>query len=221
MSSLKLGNIGSLVSFNSESSKMVTKRQVEIVIENGNIIDIGEKLGDADSFIDCGNNLVTPGFVDSHTPVFVDTRKKSLRWEYLGLSYQEIHDRGGGILNSTKLLRESSEKILISKVKSRMDTFLSLGTTTVECKSGYGLDTVSELKSLTVIDKVNKKHEIDMIPTFMGGHDFPIDFQNDKDAYVDLICNTMIPKVAKQGIAKFRWCFCEPGYFNIEQSKEF
>ena len=74
MCSLKLGNIGSLVSFNSESSKMVTKRQVEVVIENGNIIDIGEKLGDADSFIDCGNNLVTPGFVDSHThPVFVDT----------------------------------------------------------------------------------------------------------------------------------------------------
>ena len=220
MCSLKLGNIGSLVSFNSESSKMVIKRQVEVVIENGNIIDIGEKLGDADSFIDCGNNLVTPGFVDSHThPVFVDTREEEFEMRVSGLSYQEIHDRGGGILNSTKLLRESSETILISKVKSRMDTFLSLGTTTVECKSGYGLDTVSELKSLMVIDKVNKKHEIDMIPTFMGGHDFPIDFQNDKDAYVDLICNTMIPKVAKQGIAKFNDVFCEPGYFNIEQSK--
>ena len=100
-----------------------------------------------------------------------------------------------------------------------MDTFLSLGTTTVECKSGYGLDTVSELKSLMVIDKVNKNHEIDMIPTFMGGHDFPIDFQNNKDAYVDLICNNMIPKVTKQGIAKFNDVFCEPGYFNIEQSK--
>ena len=220
MCSLKLGNIGSLVSFNSESSKMITKRHVEVVIENGNIIDIGEKLGDADSFIDCGNNLVTPGFVDSHThPVFVDTREEEFEMRVSGLSYQEIHERGGGILKSTKLLREASETILISKVKSRMDTFLSLGTTTVECKSGYGLDTVSELKSLMVIDKVNKKHEIDMIPTFMGGHDFPIDFQNDKDAYVDLICNNMIPKVAKQGIAKFNDVFCEPGYFNIEQSK--
>ena len=188
MCSLKLGNIGSLVSFNSESSKMVTKRQDEVVIENGNIIDIGEKLGDADSFIDCDNNLVTPGFVDSHThPVFVDTREEEFEMRVSGLSYQEINDRGGGILKSTKLLRESSEAILVSKVKSRMDTFLSLGTTTVECKSGYGLDTVSELKSLMVIDKVNKKHEIDMIPTFMGGHDFPINFQNDIDAYVDLI----------------------------------
>ena len=192
MSSLKLGNIGSLVSFNSESSEMVTKRQVEIVIENGNIIDIGHKLGDADSFIDCGNNLVTPGFVDSHThPVFVDTREDEFEMRISGLSYQEIHERGGGILKSTKLLREASENILISKVKSRMDTFLSFGTTTVECKSGYGLDTVSELKSLMVIDKINKNHEIDMIPTFMGGHDFPSEFQNNKEDYVDLICNKM------------------------------
>ena len=220
MNSIKLGNIGSLVSFNSESCEMTTERDVEVVVENGCIIDIGKKLGDADSFIDCGNNLVTPGFVDSHThPVFVDTREEEFAMRVSGLSYQEIQKRGGGILKSTKLLREASESLLISKVKSRMDTFLSLGTTTVECKSGYGLDTGSELKSLKVIDKVNKKHEIDMIPTFMGGHDFPIDFQHNKDAYVDLICSNMIPKVTKQGIAKFNDVFCEPGYFNIEQSK--
>ena len=78
-----------------------------------------------------------------------------------------------------------------------MDTFLSLGTTTVECKSGYGLDTVSELKSLNTIDKVNKNHEIDMIPTFMGGHDFPIEFQKNKDEYVDLICNDYDSKSSK------------------------
>ena len=221
MGSLKLGKIGSLVSFNSESSKMITKRDVEVVIENGTIIDIGKKLGDTDHFIDCGNNLVTPGFVDSHThPVFVNTREKEFEMRISGISYREIHERGGGILKSTKLLREAPESILISKVKSRMDTFLSFGTTTVECKSGYGLDTGSELKSLTVIDKINKNHEIDMIPTFMGGHDFPSEFQKNKDDYVDLICNKMIPEVKKQGIAKFNDVFCEPGYFNIEQSKK-
>ncbi len=220
MNSTKLGNIGSLVSFNSEYSKMITKKDVEVVIENGRIVDIGKKLGDADAFIDCDNNLVTPGFVDSHThPVFVDTREEEFEMRTLGLSYQEINKRGGGILSSTKLLRETSEDQLMIKVKSRMDAFLSMGTTTVECKSGYGLDTVSELKSLKVIDKVNKDHEIDMIPTFMGGHDFPTDFQSNKGAYVDLICNDMIPKVAKQGIAKFNDVFCEPGYFSIEQSK--
>ena len=127
--------------------------------------------------------------------------------------------KGGGILNSTKLLREASEDLLISKVKSRMDSFLKLGTTTIECKSGYGLNTVSELKSLSAIDKVNKNHEIDMIPTFMGGHDFPIEFKTNQNEYVDLICNDMIPKVGKQGIAKFNDVFCEPGYFDIEQSK--
>ena len=221
MRTLKLGNIGSLVSFNSELSKMITKRDVEVVIENGTIIEIGKKLGDTDYFIDCGNNLVTPGFVDSHThPVFVNTREKEFEMRISGLSYQEIHERGGGILKCTKLLREASEDILISKVKSRMDTFLSFGTTTVECKSGYGLDTGSELKSLMVIDKINKNHEIDMIPTFMGGHDFPSEFQNKKDDYVDHICNNMIPEVTKQGIAKFNDVFCEPGYFNIEQSKK-
>ena len=220
MNSLKLGNIGSLVSFDSESSKMASKEEVEIIIENDKIIEIGNKLGNADSFIDCGKNLVTPGFVDSHThPVFVDTREKEFEMRISGSSYETIREKGGGILNSTRHLREASEDLLISKVKSRMDTFLKLGTTTIECKSGYGLNTVSELKSLNTIDKVNKNHEIDMIPTFMGGHDFPIEFQKNQNEYVDLICNDMIPKVAKQGIAKFNDVFCEPGYFNIEQSK--
>ena len=136
-----------------------------------------------------------------------------------GLSYEEISLNGGGISNSIKGVKNASESLLISKVRSRMDKFLFLGTTTVECKSGYGLDTKTELKSLRVIDEVNKQHKIDMIPTFMGAHDFPKEFINDKNSYVDLICDEMIPQVASQGIAKFNDVFCEKGYFSLSQSE--
>ena len=135
-------------------------------------------------------------------------------------AYEEISNKGGGISSSIVGVKNASESLLVSRVKSRMDKFLSLGTTTVECKSGYGLDTKTELKSLKVIYEVNKMHEIDMIPTFMGAHDFPKEFINDKDSYVDIICDEMIPEVASQGIAKFNDVFCENGYFNIEQSKK-
>ncbi len=96
---------------------------------------------------------------------------------------------------------------------------IKLGTTTIECKSGYGLNIESELKSLKVIHQVNKRHEMDMIPTFLGAHAFPPEFADDHDGYVDLLCNEMIPAVAEQGIAVFCDVFCENGYFNVDQSR--
>ena len=93
------------------------------------------------------------------------------------------------------------------------------GTTTVEAKSGYGLDTATELKSLEVIEELNQSHPMDLVPTFMGGHAFPKEFEDDCDGYVDLICNEMIPAVADQGIAVFNDVFCEEGYFTVEQTK--
>ena len=221
MSTLKLGNIGSLVTYDSSIKKMVSHKNIEIVINDDKVIDIGENLDHADAFIDCKQKLVTPGFVDCHThPVFLDSREDEFHMRVSGgLSYEEISNNGGGISNSIKGVKNASESILISKVKSRMDKFLFLGTTTVECKSGYGLDTKTELKSLRVIDEVNKQHKIDMIPTFMGAHDFPKEFINDKNSYVDLICDEMIPQVASQGIAKFNDVFCEKGYFSLSQSE--
>jgi imidazolonepropionase len=100
-----------------------------------------------------------------------------------------------------------------------MDRFLKLGTTTVECKTGYGLDTKSELKSLQVIHEVNESHEIDIIPTFLGAHAFPPEFADEHEGYVDLLCAEMIPAVAEQGIAVFCDVFCENGYFNVDQSR--
>tara|TARA_B100000519_G_scaffold195424_1_gene200454 strand:- start:144 stop:1346 length:1203 start_codon:yes stop_codon:yes gene_type:complete len=218
---LKLGNIGNLVTYDSKRGRMISSENIELIINNGKIIEIGTKLGDADYFFDCKNKLVTPGFVDSHThPVFLNHREDEFHLRMSEVSYEEISKNGGGILNSVESVKNASEALLVSKVKLRMDEFFRHGTTTVECKSGYGLDTSTELKSLKVIDEVNNIHEIDIVPTFMGAHDFPQEYKNNRNDYVDLICDEMIPKVAKQGVAKFNDVFCENGYFNIEQTKK-
>ena len=138
---------------------------------------------------------------------------------YQGATYEQIAAAGGGIVKSIDGVRNASEAELISRVKVRMDRFLRLGTTTVECKSGYGLNKESELKSLKVIDEVNQSHDIDLIATFMGAHAFPPEFKDKHTDYVDLICDDMIPEVAKQGIAIFNDVFCENGYFTLEQTR--
>ena len=219
MKSIKLYNIGQLVTFNSIKNKMECIEPAEIVIEKNKIVAVGEKLNDADEVYNCQGMLATPGFVDPHThPIFLNPREDEFIMRLNGASYEDIYKAGGGIINSINDVRNTSKKKLILKVKNRMDQFLKLGTTTIECKSGYGLNKESELKSLEIIDYVNSKHEIDMIPTFMGAHAFPIEYEDNHDGYVDLICNQIIPEVKKQGIAIFNDVFCEKGFFNEEQS---
>ena len=214
--SILITNIGRLVSANTDGVTVV--ENTSVLIENGQITAIGE--GDAEHKIDCGGKMVTAGFVDSHThPVFFNKRDEEYAMRLAGSSYEEIAEKGGGIVSSVAGVRNASKNALVDKVSSRMDRFISMGTTTVESKSGYGLDTVSELKSLEVIDEVNESHAIDMVPTFMGGHAFPNEFVNDHDAYINLICDEMVPAVAEQGIAIFNDVFCEEGYFTVEQSR--
>lgn len=214
--SILITNIGRLVSANTDGVTVVEKTSV--LIENGQITAIGE--GAAEHKIDCGGKMVTAGFVDSHThPVFFNKRDEEYAMRLAGSSYEEIAEKGGGIVSSVAGVRNASKNALVDKVSTRMDRFISMGTTTVESKSGYGLDTVSELKSLEVIDEVNESHAIDMVPTFMGGHAFPNEFVNDHDAYINLICDEMVPAVAEQGIAIFNDVFCEEGYFTVEQSR--
>ena len=221
MSSIKLSNIGQMITYDSENKGMMVKDNLEIVIYKGKIMEIGRNLGDVDQLIDCDGMLVTPGFVDPHThPVFLNGREDEFKMRLEGKTYEEIANAGGGIINNVMDVRESSEADLIIRVKDRMDRFLNLGTTTIECKSGYGLNIESELKSLKVIHEVNRTHDIDMIATFMGAHAFPKEFIEKQDAYVDLICEKMIPAVAKQGIARFNDVFCEDGYFDVEQTRK-
>ena len=220
MSSLKLSNVGQLVTYNAETMDMAVQDNVEIVIEGHHVTEVGQDLGDADSVLDCKEKLVTPGFVDPHThPVFLDGREDEFAMRSQGATYEQIAAAGGGIVKSIEGVRNASEAELISRVETRMDRCLKLGTTTVECKSGYGLNKESELKSLKVIDEVNQSHDIDLIATFMGAHAFPPEFKDKHADYVDLICDDMIPEVEKQGIAIFNDVFCENGYFTLEQSR--
>lgn len=214
--SIILKNIGCLVTANADG--VASFENTSILIENGKIAAIGE--GQSENAIDCGGKMVTCGFVDSHThPVFLDNRDEEYAMRLAGATYEKIAEKGGGIVSSVEGVRNASEDELIDKVSQRMDRFIAGGTTTIEAKSGYGLDTESELKSLSVIHKVHKSHAIDLIPTFMGGHAFPKEYSDDHDGYVNLICNEMIPAVAAQGIAVFNDVFCEEGYFTVAQSK--
>ena len=219
--SLKLINVGELVSYNSESESMVIFKDIQIAIDRGKIVQISNKVGDCDEILDCKNKLVTPGYIDSHThPVFLNCRQDDFSKRLLGHSYDDISRNGGGINSSIRGVRETNYKTLIDCVYNRMNRFLKLGTTTVECKTGYGLTLDSELKSLKILDEVNLIHEIDIIPTFMGAHAIPPEYSKDKEGYIKIICDEMIPAVKKQGIAKFNDIFCEKGYFSIDQSRQ-
>ena len=214
--SIILKNIGCLVTANADG--VASFENTSILIENGKIAAIGDR--QSENAIDCGGKMVTCGFVDSHThPVFLDNRDEEYAMRLAGVTYEKIAEKGGGIVSSVEGVRNASEDELIDKVSQRMDRFIAGGTTTIEAKSGYGLDTESELKSLSVINKVHKSHAIDLIPTFMGGHAFPQEYSDDHDGYVNLICNEMIPAVAAQGIAVFNDVFCEEGYFTVAESK--
>ena len=210
-----LKNIGQLTSYNPDSGEVETTSNTSLTIDGDRIAENSN--GEA---IDCGGSLVTPGFVDPHThSVFLDSREEEFALRLSGVSYEEIAAQGGGINASINGVRNASKEELIKRVSKRMDRFLKQGTTTVECKTGYGLDTKSELKSLQVIHEVNESHEIDIIPTFLGAHAFPPEFAEEHEGYVDLLCAEMIPAVAEQGIAVFCDVFCENGYFNVDQSR--
>ena len=218
---LHLKNIGILSTYNSATDSFNSLKNCSIDIEDKIVTNIGSSNNNGDLIIDCNQKLVTPGFVDAHThPVFTNGREKEFTQRVSGKSYEEISLSGGGINSSIKGVRESNETELLDIVMGRMDEFLSLGTTTIEAKTGYGLDTESELKSLRVLDNVHNNHQIDIFPTFLGAHSIPDEFNGDADAYVNLICNEMIPAVSKQGIAKFCDVFCEVGYFDLLQSSK-
>ena len=214
-----LKNIGCLFTWDSIKKCIHHQYNIEILIEDGIIIDMGPSIEKGNHSIDCNYKLVTPGFIDSHThPVFFQGREEEYVQRLSGISYQEIAKKGGGIQSSVEGVRNATIDTLVDKVHLRMDRFLQNGTTTVEAKSGYGLSTDSELKSLEVIQRVSQNHSIDIIPTFMGAHAFPPEYSGNHDAYVDLICNEMIPAVSKQGIAKYCDVFCEEGYFDLDQT---
>lgn len=170
--------------------------------------------------IDCRNGVVTPGFVDAHThPAFMSPRLLDFEKRIEGATYEQIAEAGGGIRASLSGVREAKKNELTSKVVSALNQMAAQGTTTVEAKSGYGLSLDSEIKSLEAIRDSAKHWPGTVVPTLLGAHAVPPEFKSNPDDYVKLICEEMIPQVAKKKLAQFVDVFCERGAFTVEQSE--
>ena len=172
-----------------------------------------------DQCIDAYGRLLLPSWCDSHShTVFAANRSGEFTDRIKGLSYKQIAERGGGILNSAKTLQDTPEDRLFKQALSRIKTLEKLGTGALEIKSGYGLTTRDELKMLRVIKKISKHSAVKIRSTFLGAHAIPEAYKNDKSAYIDLIINEMLPIIKKEKLADYIDVFCEKGYFNLEDT---
>ena len=193
-------------------------------IENENIVDFGKmenKPNDTNkNVVDCTGKVVLPSWIDSHTHlVYAGNRVNEFVDRINGLSYEEIANKGGGILNSAKLLQQTSEEVLYEQAAKRLDTIVKMGTGAVEIKSGYGLTVASEIKMLRVIKKLKANYSLPIKATFLGAHAFPTEFKENHKGYIDLIINEMLPVIAKEKLADYIDAFCETGYFSVEETE--
>jgi len=171
--------------------------------------------------IDAANKLVTPGFIDPHTHIIFDgSRENELEMKLAGMTYLEILESGGGILKTVNATRKAPLTELIKNGKTILNKMMEYGTTTIETKSGYGLDTESEIKLLLAAKELNLEHPIDIVSTFLGAHAVPPEYEGKTDEYVELIISEMIPKIVKEELAEFCDVFCEKGIFSTEQTKK-
>ena len=206
-----------------EQGKIEILKNAWVLIEDGVIAAVGTgspEGADGAEVIDAGGKLVTPGLVDAHTHlIFGGWRQNELGLKLHGATYLEIQNAGGGIQSTTNATRSASKEELRAKAEKALDEMMGFGTTTVEAKSGYGLATEHELKALQVIRDLDDRHPMDLVATFMGAHLVPAEHKNDREAYVRLVCEEMMPAVREQGIAKFCDVFCEADTFTVEESR--
>lgn len=182
--------------------------------------DLARRRG-ARSF-DAGGGSCVPGFVDSHTHfIFGGFRADEFFWRAEGLPYMEIHHRGGGIRRTMEATRGASFEELIALGTTRLDTMLSMGVTTVEGKSGYGLDHDTEIRQLEAMSALDRTHPVDIVPTFMGAHSIPPEYAGRPSDYIDFIIEKVLPEVGSRRLAKFADVFCEEGVFGIEDSRRY
>ena len=229
MSSLLIHDVGMLATpegtearRGADQGKLRVLENAWIYTENGEIISygtgtppitMGEKL-------DAGGRLVTPGLVDAHTHlIFGGWRQNELAMKIRNVPYLDILAAGGGILSTVKSTHAATEKELSAKASAALDEMLRFGTTTCEAKSGYGLCLDEELKQLRVIQQLNREHPMDLAATFMGAHALPPEFKENREGYLKLLCEEMIPAAAKQKLARFCDVFCETGVFTAEESR--
>ena len=194
----------------------------ERIIFAGRDADLPRHLAEAtDAEVIDGRSLsIVPGFVDGHThAMFAGDRRDELRRRLAGATYAEIAADGGGIVSTVRATRRASESELVEATRARLDEMLAAGTTTAEVKSGYGLDVGSEVKMLRALRTLSASHAIDLVPTFMGAHEIPIEYRQRRDDYVRLVIDQMLPRVADERLAD--WCdvFCETGVFTPAESQ--
>ncbi|MBC8601698.1 imidazolonepropionase [Parabacteroides acidifaciens] len=170
--------------------------------------------------VDASGRALLPGFVDSHTHfVFGGYREEEFSWRMKGDSYMSIMERGGGIVNTMNATRQASYDDLFGDAYDRLDTMMDMGVTTVEGKSGYGLDLATELIQLRIMKELNDEHPLDVVSTFLGAHAIPPEFAGRTDAYVDYIIEEVLPHIREEHSVTFCDVFCEQGVFSIEQSE--
>jgi imidazolonepropionase len=197
-----------------------------LVFENNEILWVGPELQLPERFathksIDCGQLLVIPGLIDCHTHLcFGGWRGDEFEQRLQGLSYQEIAAAGGGIRSTVTATRSDSAETLRKKALEALEGMLDLGITTVECKSGYGLEQSAELKQLQVYRQLDQQQPVDLIPTFLGAHMVPDEYQQRREDYIRLLCDVLIPAVVKQKLAQFCDVFIEEGAFSIAEARE-
>ena len=205
-------------------------RDGAVLIENGKFAAVGprteiEALPEALAAekLDAGGRIALPGFVDSHTHlVFAASRAEEYEMRIAGASYEEIMREGGGILSSVKRLRAATEESLQQRALAALQQFAAHGTTTVEAKSGYGLDAASELKTLRIHRELKRAQPLDIVSTFLGAHVVPPEYRRrgkNADDYVELVAQELIPEVAREGLAEYCDVFCDRGAFTVKQAR--
>ncbi len=207
-----------------EMAILPTLKNAFLLLENDLIKDFGPMENcpkiNADTTIDATGKIVLPTWCDSHTHiVYAGNREQEFVDRINGLSYEEIANRGGGILNSAKKLNETSEEEIYNQSKKRLEEVISQGTGAVEIKSGYGLTVEGELKMLRVIKKLAENYPITIKSTFLGAHAFPKEYKENHSGYINLIIDEMLPKIADEKLADFIDAFLETGYFSVEETE--
>ncbi len=201
------------------------RSRAALAVKDGLIVGVGNEkemraTWQADELLDGRGGVLVPGFVDSHThPIFFGTREEEFEMRVAGKSYIEIAKAGGGIRSSLRGVREASKEELVARLLIRLDRFLEFGTTTVEAKTGYGLTPDDELKCLEVLAEAARQHPVEIVPTFLGAHDFPPEYADDHAAYIDLLLNEMLPRVAESGLAEYCDVFTESHVFGLDDSR--
>ena len=223
-----LRNIGQLATCSADAAQQDAGLlgAATLVIEDERIAWVGSELQLPEHYsnhesIDCGQRLVIPGLIDCHTHLcFGGWRGDEFKMRLQGHSYQDIAAAGGGIRSTVAATRTNSAEQLLKKALCSLEGILDLGVTTLECKSGYGLEQATELKQLQVYRQLNDLQAVELIPTFLGAHMVPDEFQQDREAYVRLLCEVLIPAIGEQKLARFCDAFVEEGAFSIAEARK-